>query len=82
MSATKIGRNDVCPCGSGRKYKKCCQAADDARRAEEERAREAAERARPKIDPRDLRDDHDGHACNDPSHHHGGRRRAPTPDRA
>jgi hypothetical protein len=20
----KIGRNDVCPCGSGRKYKKCC----------------------------------------------------------
>ncbi len=22
---TKIGRNDPCPCGSGRKYKKCCQ---------------------------------------------------------
>ena len=21
---TKIGRNDACPCGSGRKYKKCC----------------------------------------------------------
>ena len=21
---TKIGRNDPCPCGSGRKYKKCC----------------------------------------------------------
>jgi uncharacterized protein YchJ len=20
----KIGRNDTCPCGSGRKYKKCC----------------------------------------------------------
>ena len=20
----KIGRNDLCPCGSGRKYKKCC----------------------------------------------------------
>ena len=20
----KIGRNDVCPCGSGRKFKKCC----------------------------------------------------------
>ena len=20
----KIGRNDVCPCGSGKKYKKCC----------------------------------------------------------
>ncbi len=22
--ATKIGRNDPCPCGSGRKYKRCC----------------------------------------------------------
>ncbi|MCL2103847.1 MAG: YchJ family protein [Kiritimatiellaeota bacterium] len=21
----KIGRNDLCPCGSGRKYKKCCR---------------------------------------------------------
>jgi hypothetical protein len=24
---TKIGRNDPCPCGSGKKYKKCCGAA-------------------------------------------------------
>jgi tetratricopeptide (TPR) repeat protein len=24
--ATKVGRNDPCPCGSGRKYKKCCGA--------------------------------------------------------
>jgi preprotein translocase subunit SecA len=23
--APKVGRNDPCPCGSGRKYKKCCQ---------------------------------------------------------
>jgi preprotein translocase subunit SecA len=22
----KIGRNDMCPCGSGKKYKKCCGA--------------------------------------------------------
>jgi len=22
--ASKIGRNDLCPCGSGKKYKKCC----------------------------------------------------------
>ncbi len=21
---TKIGRNDLCPCGGGKKYKKCC----------------------------------------------------------
>ncbi len=25
-SVTKIGRNDPCPCGSGKKYKKCCGA--------------------------------------------------------
>ena len=24
--APKVGRNDPCPCGSGRKYKKCCGA--------------------------------------------------------
>ena len=22
--APKVGRNDLCPCGSGKKYKKCC----------------------------------------------------------
>lgn len=21
---TKVSRNDLCPCGSGKKYKKCC----------------------------------------------------------
>ncbi len=26
--ATKIGRNDPCPCGSGMKYKKCCYSSD------------------------------------------------------
>jgi len=25
-TAAKVGRNDPCPCGSGRKYKKCCGA--------------------------------------------------------
>lgn len=24
MQSLKIGRNDPCPCGSGKKYKKCC----------------------------------------------------------
>jgi len=23
-TAPKIGRNELCPCGSGKKYKKCC----------------------------------------------------------
>jgi uncharacterized protein YecA (UPF0149 family) len=26
ISAKKAGRNDPCPCGSGKKYKKCCGA--------------------------------------------------------
>jgi tetratricopeptide (TPR) repeat protein len=26
----KIGRNDLCPCNSGKKYKKCCMAGDEA----------------------------------------------------
>ncbi|MDA8230196.1 MAG: YchJ family protein [Magnetospirillum sp.] len=25
-AAAKVGRNDPCPCGSGKKYKKCCGA--------------------------------------------------------
>ena len=28
--AVKIGRNDPCPCGSGKKYKNCCLAKDQA----------------------------------------------------
>lgn len=29
-----VGRNDLCPCGSGRKYKKCCLDADEAAKRE------------------------------------------------
>lgn len=30
VASVKVGRNDICPCGSGKKYKKCCgQYADD-----------------------------------------------------
>jgi uncharacterized protein YecA (UPF0149 family) len=25
----KVGRNDPCPCGSGKTYKKCCGLSDD-----------------------------------------------------
>jgi uncharacterized protein YecA (UPF0149 family) len=24
VATVKVGRNDPCPCGSGKKYKKCC----------------------------------------------------------
>jgi uncharacterized protein len=27
LRAKKVGRNDPCPCGSGKKWKKCCGAA-------------------------------------------------------
>jgi hypothetical protein len=30
----KIGRNQPCPCGSGKKYKRCCLARDQAARAD------------------------------------------------
>ena len=28
ISTTKVGRNDACPCGSGKKFKHCCEAKD------------------------------------------------------
>jgi hypothetical protein len=31
----KLGRNDPCHCGSGKKYKKCHEASDDAKAAAE-----------------------------------------------
>ena len=32
----KTGRNDLCPCGSGVKYKKCCYEKDIQKNFEEE----------------------------------------------
>jgi hypothetical protein len=43
------GRNDPCRCGSGRKYKQCCLAKDEAA-AREARAKQAAE-AKPEAAP-------------------------------
>lgn len=31
MAKNKVGRNSPCPCGSGKKYKKCCLNKDDSR---------------------------------------------------
>lgn len=31
----KIGRNEKCPCNSGKKYKSCCLTKDETKRAEE-----------------------------------------------
>jgi hypothetical protein len=37
------GRNDPCPCGSGKKYKKCCLPKDRAARIQALEARETPE---------------------------------------
>ena len=34
----KIGRNDPCPCGSGKKYKKCCLPLHEESRAKQQEA--------------------------------------------
>ena len=47
MQGLKIGRNDPCPCGSGKKYKKCCpyEAASPLPILRYDTPREAAETA-------------------------------------
>lgn len=60
----KIGRNDRCPCGSGKKYKHCCMARDQAA----ERERLAAERdphAASLADPEARHDPRLCRACNE-----------------
>jgi SEC-C motif len=42
-SGRQVGRNEPCPCGSGRKYKHCCLAKDEAT------AREARVKAEAKV---------------------------------
>jgi tetratricopeptide (TPR) repeat protein len=54
MTKVKIGRNDPCRCGSGQKYKRCCQEKDEAA---EHAARVAAEAAKP---PKPARRSHAG----------------------
>ena len=45
----KIGRNDPCPCGSGKKYKHCHLPLEEAKQAEELRMRRAVDTLLPKI---------------------------------
>jgi tetratricopeptide (TPR) repeat protein len=42
---TKTGRNDPCPCGSGKKYKRCCQEKDEAAQSTTRAAAHAAQKA-------------------------------------
>ncbi|MFQ5796945.1 MAG: SEC-C metal-binding domain-containing protein [Candidatus Bipolaricaulia bacterium] len=48
----KIGRNDPCPCGSGKKYKKCCLPKDQQARHRRASRSEAEAEPQPPPDPR------------------------------
>ena len=54
----KIGRNDRCPCGSGKKYKHCCMARDEAAARERLAAAATATTATATAQ-------HDPHLCDD-----------------
>jgi tetratricopeptide (TPR) repeat protein len=51
----KPGRNDRCPCGSGKKYKACCLPKDEAGRAQEAAAQQTAREEREAARRQDLR---------------------------
>lgn len=54
----KPGRNDPCPCGSGNKYKKCCQSKDEAAErsgAAEAQARRDSQAAERRLQVRELK---------------------------
>jgi len=58
----KIGRNDPCPCGSGKKYKYCCYAKDHERSVPEpvqEAASEPDDSAETEERPTKSRHSHD-----------------------
>jgi hypothetical protein len=44
--SARVGRNDPCPCGSGKKYKHCCMARDRAAQAERVAWQKAAQNMR------------------------------------
>jgi hypothetical protein len=58
MANEKTGRNDPCPCGSGKKYKRCCLAKDAqlpaTPRVPAAKAASVAPAPRPKLDPQRL----------------------------
>ena len=45
----KVGRNDPCPCGSGKKYKQCHLPIEEAAQAEQRRLRQAVDTLLPKV---------------------------------
>jgi membrane protein involved in colicin uptake len=76
QSRLKTGRNEPCPCGSGRKYKKCHLAADEKAESEAmtKTAAEAAAKAKTEKKEEDHDHAHDHDHPHDHDHGHGHRR--------
>ena len=62
----KTGRNEVCPCGSGKKYKKCHLEADEKAQSQALAKTNAELAAKAEKDH-----DHEGHDHHDHPHEHG-----------
>ena len=76
QSRLKTGRNEPCPCGSGRKYKKCHLAADEKTESEAmaKMAAEAAAKAKTGKKGEDHDHAHDHDHPHDHDHGHGHQR--------
>ena len=59
----KPGRNDRCPCGSGKKYKACCLTRDEAAERERLAAEQAGREARAEARRLELRKERDAIAA-------------------
>ena len=57
---SKLGRNDPCPCGSGKKYKRCCLPMHEAAAAERATAAAQAATRRAPSEPAEVLWDDDG----------------------
>jgi hypothetical protein len=68
QSRLKTGRNDVCPCGSGKKYKKCHLEADEKAKSTALAQTNAEAAVKAEKDHDHEGHDHHGH---DHSHDHG-----------
>ncbi len=65
QSRLKTGRNEECPCGSGKKYKKCHLEADEKAQSEVLAKTNAESTAHAEHDH-----DHEGHEHHGPDHPH------------
>lgn len=64
----KTGRNEPCPCGSGKKYKKCHLEADE--KAESQALTKVNDESAKKVKAEEHDHDHEHHDHEHPSEHH------------